>query len=364
MAVIHRDGDMIGDLVKHSRNQADVNLADSNGMTPLMHAVKTNDVVMVLRLLHKDGELPKDAATNDTLSMDKVIRNDTLSMDKIIRKGSFVTSGVNVGAQDNRGYNAIHHLVELEITASGMRATYDNADMLSLLTSAGVDAAATVDGNGNKSALQMAEEAGAENLAAKLSSLLGRGSVTEAKRPSFEAPVVEDGLDWDGEFGYDVVADAQCMLAQLEAEADKNPRRRQKGKVNGSLKQGGLFSAFARFGSGRPKMAVKRAIPSLFRSSSEEEEDDDDEDEEMDEDDTDESEEESEDVEIDETGSVKDETTKKPEGCIVKQGGTLHGGYTVLMTKIDVSMGAFGMYNFYRMQGGNSMEKNPALVLA
>ena len=148
---------MIGDLVKHSRNQADVNLADSNGMTPLMHAVKTNDVVMVLRLLHKDGELPKDAATNDTLSMDKVIR-----------KGSFVTSGVNVGAQDNRGYNAIHHLVELEITASGMRATYDNADMLSLLTSAGVDAAATVDGNGNKSALQMAEEAGAENLAAKL----------------------------------------------------------------------------------------------------------------------------------------------------------------------------------------------------
>ena len=44
---------------------------------------------------------------------------------------------------------------------------------------------------------------------------------------------------------------------------------------------------------------------------------------------------------------------RKPKGCVVKQGGTLHGGYTVLMTKIDVSAGAFGMYNFYRMQVGN-----------
>ena len=82
----------------------------------------------------------------------------------------------------------------------------------------------------------------------------------------------------------------------------------------------------------------------------EEEEDEDDEEKETDEDDTDESEDDSEDGEMEETGSVSDETTKKPEGCIVKQGGTLHGGRTVLMTKVDVSMGAFGMYNFYRMQ--------------
>ena len=91
-------------------------------------------------------------------------------------------------SQDNRGYNAIHHLVELEITAAGLRATYDNVEMLGLLSSAGVDAAAAVDGNGNKSALQMAEEAGAQNLAAKLSALLGRGGGKAAggKSPTFK----------------------------------------------------------------------------------------------------------------------------------------------------------------------------------
>ena len=36
-----------------------MNLADTDGMTPLMHAVKTNDVNVVLRLMHKSGEFPK-----------------------------------------------------------------------------------------------------------------------------------------------------------------------------------------------------------------------------------------------------------------------------------------------------------------
>ena len=42
-----------------TRRPADVNLADTDGMTPLMHAVKTNDVDVALRLMHKSGELPK-----------------------------------------------------------------------------------------------------------------------------------------------------------------------------------------------------------------------------------------------------------------------------------------------------------------
>ena len=206
---------------------------------------------LVLRLLHKNGELPKDPATNEKLHLDKIVRKGS----------SLVTSGVNVGAQDNRGLNAVHHLVEVEVTAgSGMRATYDNAEMLGLLAAAGVDAAAHVDGNGSRSALQMAEEAGAERLAAKLRTLLGIGSkkASEGRGPTvaFEAPVVEDGLDWtDGEFEYDVVADARRMLAQLEAEAEKNPKRRQKiiGTKKGST-----------FGSGRAKVASRR----LFRRSS------------------------------------------------------------------------------------------------
>ena len=45
----------------------------------------------------------------------------------------------------------------------------------------------------------------------------------------------------------------------------------------------------------------------------------------------------------------KDELTAKPNGCIVGDG-SIHDGYTILMTKVDVSFGAWGMYNFYRMQ--------------
>ena len=152
--------------------------------------------------------------------------------------------------------------------------------------------------------------------------------------------MVDDGLDWtDGEFPYDVVADARRMLAQLEAEADKNPKRRQ--KINGTRKEGGLCSTL--------QAALKRPAR---RSSSDDDDDDDEEDEEESDAEDSESEDNSEDdAEMeDEAASTKDETTRKPKGCVVKQGGTLHGGFTVLMTKIDVSAGAFGMYNFYRMQ--------------
>ena len=44
VAVIHRDEDMIRLLMTHDKTKADVNLADQEGMTPLMHAVKTNDI--------------------------------------------------------------------------------------------------------------------------------------------------------------------------------------------------------------------------------------------------------------------------------------------------------------------------------
>ncbi len=40
---------------------------------------------------------------------------------------------------------------------------------------------------------------------------------------------------------------------------------------------------------------------------------------------------------------------KVPKGCIVRDG-QLHGGFAVLMTKVDVNAGPWGLYNFYRMQ--------------
>jgi len=43
------------------------------------------------------------------------------------------------------------------------------------------------------------------------------------------------------------------------------------------------------------------------------------------------------------------EGEKVPQGCIVTNG-ELYDGRAVLMTKIDVSYGAWGLFNFYRMQ--------------
>ena len=45
----------------------------------------------------------------------------------------------------------------------------------------------------------------------------------------------------------------------------------------------------------------------------------------------------------------KYEFKRPPSGCIVNDG-ELCDGYAILMTKIDVSYGAWGLYNYYRMQ--------------
>lgn len=50
---------------------------------------------------------------------------------------------------------------------------------------------------------------------------------------------------------------------------------------------------------------------------------------------------------------VSNELTDKQSGCVVKEG-EIYNGYAILMTKIDVSFGAFGLYNYYRMQVRNS----------
>ena len=76
----------------------------------------------------------------------------------------------------------------------------------------------------------------------------------------------------------------------------------------------------------------------------EEDSDNDGEDEEVEDD-----EEEEEDYDDSRKSKKRNELIAKPRGCIVKEG-TIHNGYTILMTKVDVSFGAWGMYNFYRMQ--------------
>ncbi len=198
-------------------------------------------------------------------------------------------SKVDFGARDNSGRTALHHLAEL---APGM--TFDNGELAEFLLSLGADAAAA-DREG-RTALRAAEAVGAWRVAAALAK--AEGEAVPERPPFSPPPPVDDGIRWKkGEFEFDVVDDAKEMLRQLEEEAAKKEEAKRKGKL--------------------------RETASSSQECEESEEENDDESEEPE-------------VEV-------------PHGCIVKEG-SLHKGYAVLMTKVDVNAGFWGLYNFYRMQ--------------
>ena len=213
LAVIHRDADMIELLVKSEKT--DVNRKDPKGMTPLMHAVKTNDVQMVLRLLHKEGDVPRDPRSGKVSTMRKVMDMDADDLN---------TSGIRVNDEDANGFTALHHLVELSESSDEVRVTFDNEEMLELLLLIGADPAATT--KDGKTALEMAEDAGAMAIVEHLSSVLERDA---RPAPAFSAPTVDDGMAWEDEFEYDVIEDAHKMLRILEEKADKKAKEKMDG---------------------------------------------------------------------------------------------------------------------------------------
>jgi ankyrin repeat protein len=341
IAVIHRDEEMVKLLMTHASSKVDVNLADKKGMTPIMHAVKTNDIRIVLRLLDKGGELPLEPKTDKMQSIQKIINMDLSKL---------VTSGVNVDAQDNCGYNAIHHLIELSTsTEGGLKATYDNEEVLQLLLRLGISATTPVTENcGQKTALEMAEEVGAVKIAAKL-----RSTFKLQGRLPFVPPEVDDAIDWEGTQVYDIVDDAHRMLRKLEHEADKAGKAELAKKKRKAKSGAGLFMSL-----GYPVMKLARKSSNSYEDEDDDDNDDAEDEEDEKEEEREEEEREEEDQEEEESeedgneyvNGVKDARREKPTGCIVGLGGTIYDDRALVMTKIDVRQGAFGMYNYYRMQ--------------
>ena len=60
VAIAHRDRRAIAQLLGHDTNRASINLADESGISPFLHAVKTNDANIVIQLLNADGRAPDD----------------------------------------------------------------------------------------------------------------------------------------------------------------------------------------------------------------------------------------------------------------------------------------------------------------
>ena len=109
--------------------------------------------------------------------------------------------------------------------------------------------------------------------------------------------------------GYDVIADAKKMVEILEKEWLEEERKKQKNK--------------------------SKAIPlSLSNGNSIDDDDDDDS---------------SDAMSVDSESNDASEEFTRHYGCSVTNG-DIWKGYNTLMTKIDVSFGAWGLYNYYRME--------------
>ena len=205
-SLVHRDEDTIALLLKNDYKTCDVNQADEEGMTPLMHAVKTNDMKITMQLLYNSG-----AKRNHTTDVPDVL-----------------TPLLDVNATDGNGYNAINHIIELDINGP-IRCTFDNPKLLELLLTVGVRLKSIIDPDGNsKTASDIAKEVGATKLLQKIGgTILSKSASNAAARyaataKGVEAPPVNDGIDWGNDgFNYDVKEDARKMLKRLELEAAK-----------------------------------------------------------------------------------------------------------------------------------------------
>lgn len=105
---------------------ADVNLADCSGMTPLMHAAKTNSIIIVKAILTADN--------------------------------------IDVTLCDTKGWNAIHHCIALGNDDEDPLATFDNVTLFETLIKAGVEV--------KLSAFELASKTGATKILEKISKIL------------------------------------------------------------------------------------------------------------------------------------------------------------------------------------------------
>ena len=110
--------------------------------------------------------------------------------------------------------------------------------------------------------------------------------------------------------GYDVISDAKKMLEILEKEWLEEEKKKKKEK--------------------------SKTIN--FISNGDDEADDDD----------------SDAMSVDSDGSDADQEVSRHQGCSVTNG-DIWKGYSTLMTKIDVTFGAWGLYNYYRMEARSSV---------
>ncbi|TRY73067.1 hypothetical protein TCAL_13884 [Tigriopus californicus] len=281
-AIIMNDKDLVKLLLQEAK--ADVSLTDSTGMTPLMHAVKTNNVDMLIQLL---------------------AQGETRHYDNPALRKKLIPFELDLTAIDKNDRTVFHHLLAVDHDSS-FPVTFDNAEMLDVLFQASKITKRSVPPTIDHEFMREAEKRGNRRILEALKKKVNYHSTKDLK--SFEPPQVEDCVQWSSDFSFDLNEDSQAMLSILRKQS--TPKRSKRAKTT---------------------------------------DEDDDEDRMSSEDESDSE------VESDMEGDPNDdnhghvEGVSRPQGLTI-QNGSIHDGYAILMTKIDVSFGAWGLYNFYRMQ--------------
>lgn len=264
---------------------------DHDLVCPLIIAIAHRHFDLIKVLLHHDGiNANVTDSKGRTPLMHAVMTNDKHIVNLILDHPR-----VDLDAIDNDGLTATHHLISLSEPAMGT-ITYDNTQFLGLLIKAG----SNISRDSLSTMVKMANTAGAFKIGAVLAKRADNlNSISE--KDIYQPFNVVDGTNYGIDY-FDVADDSLKMLKKLDREADKKQK--------------------------------ENCIMDV---------DDNEEDMEVDEQSRDSSDSDN------EVEDEKQEDGKPPRSCHVKDG-LLHKDYTVVMFKVDVSIGAWGQYNFYRMQ--------------
>ena len=224
MAVVYKDDDLIFRLLKGEENvlHADLNLADADGLTPLMHAVKTNSTRMVVQLMR--GGLRWESTAKPSVSS--------------------AIPDLDLNAEDKDGLTALHHSFCVDRSSKSPR-SYDNVEMLNILLAAGVKVTDGPNLHGRRvSALEMAAELSNESIVTRLAKSERKPVPSHLAKDKYVPwDAVDDGVVWDGPFEYDVKADAKSMLKKLEIQAEKERKKEAEkgGSSQATLRRGQSF---------------------------------------------------------------------------------------------------------------------------
>ncbi|XP_006818908.1 poly [ADP-ribose] polymerase tankyrase-like [Saccoglossus kowalevskii] len=332
------------------QNGADVNYCDKNKMSPLMHAAKQGDIENVKLLLDTDYEMKVVAATTQgfrygvfgrrplhsnrlrgthgavppvSFGLYKSVSDDNSNedsdnedededeeheesmeeeeeeeeKDKDEKKEKFEKkSSVDLAAVDNQGRTVMHHIMK-----TCDFGTYENTDILQLLFDVG--AALNVNDDKGKSPLDYALNSHSVKMATMIQKLLKSDVLV---KPSVVVESCNDGIKWDTEMP-DFREDAQQMIKEYteaettEMEVEETKEKEEKTDESGDKNDNAEETV---------KKPTTKKVPM---------------------------------AEIDKLSELQN----NGEVLVDKSQGI---PYDVLLTKVDVNYGKWGMNNFYKMQ--------------